>query len=322
MSTRNKLLESIVLALGGTVTNPNNRNQLLYDWLTALGGPVPPTRLAPSFNGVSQKASFSDITINTGDTIQVTCSKPQSDFQTVFESFAGSFRFRRGSSGTIQITGFTGTVNGQVISDGSTIWPDGISEFVLTRGGGTSDYINSLGSRSSLDVWHFEGLIYNFKVNDGSVYNFPMDDGWVANPIMRNAAEPLGADIKTAPSLLDQGWSEIEPNKYEINGTNSSPSFITFSSLLDLDSRYLIEFRIYDHVKGTVKFGSPTGSSDSFSGEGSYKTLFDSGSSSAIIIQAFDRSSEFKIEIISIKKANGYGEFIDMSEASWVEVDA
>lgn len=38
MSTRNKLLERIVLALGGTVTNPNNRNQLLLDWLYAATG--------------------------------------------------------------------------------------------------------------------------------------------------------------------------------------------------------------------------------------------------------------------------------------------
>ena len=32
----NELLAQIVIAAGGTVTNPNNRNQLLQDWLLAL----------------------------------------------------------------------------------------------------------------------------------------------------------------------------------------------------------------------------------------------------------------------------------------------
>ena len=41
MSTRNKLLEQIVISLGATVTNPNNRNQLLQDWLNAAGGSPP-----------------------------------------------------------------------------------------------------------------------------------------------------------------------------------------------------------------------------------------------------------------------------------------
>lgn len=34
----NVILSDIVLALGGTVSNENNRNQLLRDWLAAVGG--------------------------------------------------------------------------------------------------------------------------------------------------------------------------------------------------------------------------------------------------------------------------------------------
>lgn len=34
--TMNEILADIVVAAGGTVTNPNNRNQLLKDWLAAL----------------------------------------------------------------------------------------------------------------------------------------------------------------------------------------------------------------------------------------------------------------------------------------------
>ncbi len=32
----NEILAQIVIAAGGTVTNPNNRNQLLKDWFLAL----------------------------------------------------------------------------------------------------------------------------------------------------------------------------------------------------------------------------------------------------------------------------------------------
>ena len=37
MRTMNEILADIVIASGGTVTNPNNRNQLLKDWKAALG---------------------------------------------------------------------------------------------------------------------------------------------------------------------------------------------------------------------------------------------------------------------------------------------
>jgi len=33
---QNQILAEIIVALGGTVTNPNNRNQLLQDWLAAI----------------------------------------------------------------------------------------------------------------------------------------------------------------------------------------------------------------------------------------------------------------------------------------------
>ena len=36
MKTMNALLAQIVVANSGTVTDPNNRNQLLKDWLNAL----------------------------------------------------------------------------------------------------------------------------------------------------------------------------------------------------------------------------------------------------------------------------------------------
>jgi hypothetical protein len=36
MPVMNEIIAAIVLELGGTVTDPTNRNQLLQDWLNAL----------------------------------------------------------------------------------------------------------------------------------------------------------------------------------------------------------------------------------------------------------------------------------------------
>lgn len=38
MRPMNQILSDIVIKRGGTVTDPNNRNQLLRDWLKAIGG--------------------------------------------------------------------------------------------------------------------------------------------------------------------------------------------------------------------------------------------------------------------------------------------
>lgn len=36
MRPMNEILADIVLSVGGTITDPSNRNQLLQDWLLAL----------------------------------------------------------------------------------------------------------------------------------------------------------------------------------------------------------------------------------------------------------------------------------------------
>lgn len=48
MSIMNKLLADIVVAYGGTVSNPSNRNQLLRDWLDAVTSGEPESQLISS----------------------------------------------------------------------------------------------------------------------------------------------------------------------------------------------------------------------------------------------------------------------------------
>lgn len=210
MSTRNKLLERIVLALGGTVTNPNNRNQLLYDWLTALGGPVPPTRLAPNFNGVSQSGSFSASLVS-GDLIHV--------------SFIASTSARQGDSllgrdsglrllwvtDSVRAVSLSGavssaTLDGNAIINGVTPWPDDNLEHVISISMGSSVNLNAVGA-SGGGSGNFASLtIYNLKINDGSVYNFPMDDGWANNPTMRNTGSGAnGAFV----NMTEAAWVEV-----------------------------------------------------------------------------------------------------------------
>lgn len=164
-------------------------------------------RQAPNFNGVSQRGEVSPIYLNLGDTITVTCGKPTIPNATIIDGFGRAFRIRLEPDGTIRIDGFTGTVNGLPIDNRVTIWPDGISTFELTRSDATVDYFTSIGSRSEADVTYFDGLVYNFKVNDGSVYNFPMDDGWANNPVMRNTG--TGAD-GTFINMTEAAWVEID----------------------------------------------------------------------------------------------------------------
>lgn len=207
MSTRNKLLESIVLALGGTVTNPNNRNQLLEDWLNAVSGPA--TRLAPNFNGVSQAASVS-IPVTTSSVIEFDfiSSSMQAGFAALIDSTSSSNRIaiRASADGmAIQLIGCTGTIDGLPIVSNVTALPmDGISHTIVLTPSISGTIANI--ARNFANSVFFSGVLYNLKVGDGSAYNFPMDDGWVNNPVMRNTGS--GAD-GTFINMTEAAWVEI-----------------------------------------------------------------------------------------------------------------
>lgn len=222
MSTRNKLLESIVLALGGTVTNPNNRNQLLYDWLTALGGPVPPTRLAPNFNGVSQYGEFSADIVYTGDySISFDVVKADSESIRVFgntSDFTGRFVINSDGSANVRPssdlsdTGFD-LPSGSISNGKSRIQVERISNSLeVTINGSKTTFSNANTSSLSVSVVgrnassFGSGIIYNYMDSLGNKY--PMDDGWANNPTMRNTGS--GAD-GTFINMTEAAWVEIQP---------------------------------------------------------------------------------------------------------------
>lgn len=226
-NTRNGLLAQIVQASGGTVTDASNRNSLLQDWLNAVSGPV--GRWYFTANGIDQYIELnSQISFLDGDIVSFKISKPTADFDTVFDGFNRAFRLRSGSGGVIQLSGFSGTVNGQPIVSDSTIWPDGISEFVLTKSGSSADYITRLLCRSDSPVNQFGGRIYDFKVNDGSVYNFPLDDSFANNPVARNTGSGANA---TYINATEASWSyEVpQPKRWYFTG-NGVDQRIDFAS--------------------------------------------------------------------------------------------
>ena len=51
-----------------------------------------------------------------------------------------------------------------------------------------------------------KGLVWGFKVNDGSVYDYPINDGWLANPVITNLGS--GADA-TAIDFQEVDWNAV-----------------------------------------------------------------------------------------------------------------
>lgn len=64
MSNRNQLLAAIVEKVGGTVTNPHNRNQLLKDWLAAVSYQY-------TFDGIDDYIQLPTINLVAGDVVVI-----------------------------------------------------------------------------------------------------------------------------------------------------------------------------------------------------------------------------------------------------------
>lgn len=226
MSTRNKLLEQIVLALGGTVTNPNNRNQLLQDWLNAVGGSPPSTRLVANLNGLTQYAKPSDITVS-GDyeasiKIQSTAGLGAENevvigndsLTTTYIGFLsnGTFRYRSPRGGNIDASLPVELLNSTAAHTltmrfvGNNVQIDIDSANIVNRTtSNTSPFvINAFGVYDTSIGFFFEGRLYDFTDSQGNIY--AMGDGWPNNPIMANSGTGLNG---TWINLTEASWEEI-----------------------------------------------------------------------------------------------------------------
>lgn len=235
MSTRNKLLESIVLALGGAVTNPNNRNQLLYDWLIAKGGVPPQTRYVYNFNGVSTFVDTAQriVDVDNLDGLKLEFTTSSSD-GTIFSQGAVDSGADREfhifySAGILRLT--AGGITSTLLSSSESPSESGVYELIFSplnvevkfngsqlavkpysvgAARNTTNNNTLIGARyTSVASVAFlkSGYIYNIKVNDGSVYNYPINDRtFGVGAVIANTG--TGPDA-TGVNLLESGWTEI-----------------------------------------------------------------------------------------------------------------
>lgn len=226
-NTRNGLLAQIVIALGGTVRNPDNRNMLLEDWRDAVGGGGPTTRFAPNFNGVSQYAKPSDIVVSgdysmrfklksnngLGSSAEVYIGNDASTSLSIASNGGGQFRFRTPRGGSINGAPFppelvgstaTHTVTVSFVGNNYEFRFDGILVGSGTTINTNTFTINAFGTYDTALNFFFNGMIYDFSDSNGNVY--PMDDGWPNNPTMRNTGSGANG---TFINMTEAAWVEI-----------------------------------------------------------------------------------------------------------------
>lgn len=190
------------------------------EYFVDLAGVVvaPTTRQVPNFNGISQYAAFQNTVLSGDFEISFNYSatnKNKSSLQ-AFVGGTGEYFVALWSDGGVRM--YIG--NNLVFNVSSSLIPDSGFMELSRVSGAISARVNGVefaNGNNSMDFEifqlgrvgsgnYFEGLIYNFKINDGSVYNFPMDDGWTNNPAMRNTG--TGAD-GTFINMTEASWQEI-----------------------------------------------------------------------------------------------------------------
>ena len=173
---RNDLLEQIVIASGGTVTNKDDRNALLRDWLAALESPqIEVARL----DGATKYWVFDEpITFNSGDILQL--SFIGATVSGTYRGFIAStnVNLRISSGGNPQIFDIASVsnpkVNGENIVNNVTAIP-ATGENVIEFSSFSNFSFKGIGARVALDgsaILHINLALYNFKViRNGTVIN-------------------------------------------------------------------------------------------------------------------------------------------------------
>lgn len=322
----------------------------------------PSTRLAPNFNGVSQYAEFSSPTVYTGDfEISVNAMLPESIPASNVAFFGGSggsgsgaFTLFINSSGqsisaqiptssgnrydlSTDINQYLGLTIELKVARVSGVWS------LLINGATVDTYdsnphgvidqeVANIGRWST--TLYYQGVVYDYADSLGS--NFPMDDGWANNPVMRNSATELGVELIYNNDFSSQGdgWNFPEGVTFEgdalvydgvTNGVIYQNVNITSGTV------YLFTIEVKDVVRNLglqprVQIGSNGYKPLRAISDGVYQAIITSDTSGSlplfIELGVFGIGAEYKVEFASLRQADGYGEFINMTEASWVEIPA
>lgn len=194
--TRNIILADIVVANGGTVTDPNNRNSLLLNWRDAVGG-----RLVYDLDGIDDYIAIPQVNLVAGDKIKFKLIRSANGGRYIWRT-DGSMFFRE-ISNDVYFAGGTLTIDGVSATSQVTLFPmDGLPhdyEFTLT--GNTS--LSVLGAREDTTA----GIaypIYDISITAVSGNRFyPVNDGFAVNPLI---ADTLGGQDGTAMNFNEARW--------------------------------------------------------------------------------------------------------------------
>ena len=191
--TRNKILSDIVIANGGAVTDPNNRNSLLQDWLGAVSGPV--------FDWVLNMAGAdiitlpSEIMIPTGQTLSAYFRVLDTALPRVFWSgttIPRSYGFVSGGAvsipeaATVKIDGFS-----------TIIWPND-GDMHLLEVTFVQDVSLDRFAISHTGAFSLTGQIKDITLPSGEF--FPVNDN----------AQTITGSLGTVMTLVGGTWEEYE----------------------------------------------------------------------------------------------------------------
>jgi hypothetical protein len=184
---QNEILADIVVASGGTVTNPSNRNSLYNDWKNAVESP-PAVEYMTRLNGVSSVIQVPNIPVSAGSTIELQFFAPpslQAQTRLLMDSPSGSALPRcfieQNSNGTVAFNTSAYSemrLDGVVISSMSVAFPSDENFHTFLGVLSVNSEIGWLGS-----LFNGASLLANFpitklKINDGSVWDFPLNEPW------------------------------------------------------------------------------------------------------------------------------------------------
>lgn len=171
---RNDLLAKIVVASGGTVTNKDNRNELLLDWLSAVDNPPEPSNYVARPDGVSQYWLLtSPIGIPLGGKVEIdinylSTSVTGDDYLFCSSSSTATAMFQTGVSE--YGVGSSGQLSSGFTVDGvrtNTVPYDNVFRTISVESTGFDTEIAVIGARFNF-IRSTEAALKNFRVYDAS----------------------------------------------------------------------------------------------------------------------------------------------------------
>tara|TARA_R110000772_G_scaffold229587_1_gene340448 strand:- start:305 stop:1348 length:1044 start_codon:yes stop_codon:yes gene_type:complete len=186
MRTQNKILAEIVVAKGGTVTDPQNRNSLLQDWLSAISyvrryfvtlDPVLNSYYSlstPTTYTNNSSDSFDFSFISTGTMIVLGAGSSPEGFFIGFEG--GKLLVGNGVNRVVDSLlvndGKLHTLYWSISSGIFSVNIDGLTRYSATLSATLPKTINDFGRQDGSSSFYFEGILSNKKFTDSSGNTF------------------------------------------------------------------------------------------------------------------------------------------------------